>query len=41
MYRDTDIPILLIYDFKRGFKMKITNLKLTNFRSYDKLDLNF
>ena len=21
--------------------MKITNLKLTNFRSYDKLDLNF
>ena len=35
------IPIYLLFLFKRGFKMEITSLRLLNFRNFDNLELNF
>lgn len=37
MYRSTRKPIKFIYNRKRGLKMQIRQLKLLNFRNYEKL----
>lgn len=39
-YRSTSIPIIFDFEVKRGFKMYVRKLELTNFRNYDKYKID-